>query len=261
MPATRRRAPPSWRSRTSGHDRGGQGPRGAARVGATGPNVPDLPEAIYVNSTIRTPIVPDTVLKDMRARIRIGKADPMLLRREGARRAPQRWSLRGLGSTASLRGRAPHGRGSGQRDQGRPVTAVGLRRHYPDYIATLNERRFDDLPTFVADELVYNDVPVTGRQYRELIEDDVQRIPDLFFDVRRHPFREGAAPFTRYPPSLSSAPPPAQHHKTPTRSCRRTPWGDDFVPAGVGRQVRTRHRMAILLRDKIVSLRSYPAGR
>jgi len=36
----------------------------------------------------------------------------------------------------------------------------------------LNERRFEDLPTFVADELVYNDERMTGRQYRELLEDD-----------------------------------------------------------------------------------------
>lgn len=60
---------------------------------------------------------------------------------------------------------------------------IDLRQHYLNYIATLNERRFEDLPTFVADELVYNDVRITGGQYRELLEDDV-RTTDLHFDVQ-----------------------------------------------------------------------------
>lgn len=48
----------------------------------------------------------------------------------------------------------------------------------------MNERRFEDLPAFAADKLVYNGAPMTGRQYRELLEDDVRRIPDLVFDVQ-----------------------------------------------------------------------------
>jgi steroid delta-isomerase-like uncharacterized protein len=64
------------------------------------------------------------------------------------------------------------------------LSAIDLRRHYRNYIATLNERRFDDLAAFVADELIYNDIPMTTRQYRALIEDDVRRIPDLFFEVQ-----------------------------------------------------------------------------
>ena len=59
-----------------------------------------------------------------------------------------------------------------------------LERHYLRYIDALNERRFDDLPAFVAEELVYNDAPISGGQYRDMLEDDVRRIPDLFFDVR-----------------------------------------------------------------------------
>ena len=62
---------------------------------------------------------------------------------------------------------------------------AGLREHYLDYIATLNERRFADLPAFVADELVYNDRPMTAAGYRRLLEDDVRRIPDLVYDVQR----------------------------------------------------------------------------
>jgi len=64
------------------------------------------------------------------------------------------------------------------------VSMKGLRAHYLAYIATLNERRFEDLTAFVADELVYNGAHLTGGQYRELLEDDVRRIPDLFFDVQ-----------------------------------------------------------------------------
>lgn len=60
-----------------------------------------------------------------------------------------------------------------------------IERHYLDYIAVLNERRFAELAAFVADELVYNDAPMSARQYRRLLEDDVRRIPDLFFDVQR----------------------------------------------------------------------------
>lgn len=64
------------------------------------------------------------------------------------------------------------------------MSAIDLREHYLNYIATLNERRFEDLPAFAADELVYDGAPMTGGQYRELLEDDVRRIPDLFFDVQ-----------------------------------------------------------------------------
>ncbi len=64
------------------------------------------------------------------------------------------------------------------------MSAIDLKVHYSNYIATLNERRFEDLPAFVADELVYNGASLTGQQYREMLEDDVQRIPDLFFDVQ-----------------------------------------------------------------------------
>lgn len=61
---------------------------------------------------------------------------------------------------------------------------IDLREHYAHYIAVLNGRRFDELSTFVGDDLVYNDAPMTGRQYRELLDDDVRRIPDLYFDVQ-----------------------------------------------------------------------------
>jgi steroid delta-isomerase-like uncharacterized protein len=65
------------------------------------------------------------------------------------------------------------------------VSAVDLKNHYLSYIAALNQRRFAALPDFVADELVYNETPMTAGQYRQLLEDDVRRIPDLFFDVQQ----------------------------------------------------------------------------
>jgi len=42
-----------------------------------------------------------------------------------------------------------------------------------------------DLPAFVAEALVYNDAPISAGQYRQLLEHDVRRIPDLFFDVKQ----------------------------------------------------------------------------
>src|ERR1700712_1112707 len=66
-----------------------------------------------------------------------------------------------------------------------PRGGAAMERQYLDYIAALNERRFADLSAFVADELVYNDAPLSARQYRTLLEDDVRKIPDLFFDVQQ----------------------------------------------------------------------------
>ncbi|SHN47239.1 ester cyclase [Cryptosporangium aurantiacum] len=63
------------------------------------------------------------------------------------------------------------------------MSTLDLRSHYTNYIATLNHRRFDDLLTFVCEDLTYNDVSMTSGQYRALLEDDVRRIPDLYFEV------------------------------------------------------------------------------
>ena len=59
-----------------------------------------------------------------------------------------------------------------------------LEDRYRAYLAVLNERRFDDLVDFVHDELTYNGEPMTRRQYRDLIANDVAAIPDLFYDAR-----------------------------------------------------------------------------
>ncbi len=72
------------------------------------------------------------------------------------------------------------------------MSAIDLKGHYLDYIAALNGRRLDELPEFVADRLVYNDAPMTGGQYRELLERDMRTIPDLFFDVQQLVVDSGA---------------------------------------------------------------------
>lgn len=60
-----------------------------------------------------------------------------------------------------------------------------LEQRYSQYIAVLNARRFDDLQGFVADELVYNGEAIGAERYRAMLEEDVRRIPDLFFDVQQ----------------------------------------------------------------------------
>jgi predicted ester cyclase len=63
------------------------------------------------------------------------------------------------------------------------MTTAELEQRYRAYLAALNERRFEDLDQFVHDRLTYNDEPMTRRQYRDLIADDVAAVPDLVFDV------------------------------------------------------------------------------
>jgi predicted ester cyclase len=58
-----------------------------------------------------------------------------------------------------------------------------LRQHYLDYLAVLNDRRFDDLAGFVAGNLTYNGRPTTRLQYQRDREDEAEAIPDLRFNV------------------------------------------------------------------------------
>jgi steroid delta-isomerase-like uncharacterized protein len=59
----------------------------------------------------------------------------------------------------------------------------GLRQHYLDYLAALNEHRFDDLVHFVADDLTYNDRPTTRAQYQSDRQREAETIQDLRYDV------------------------------------------------------------------------------
>jgi predicted ester cyclase len=59
-----------------------------------------------------------------------------------------------------------------------------LEEIYRDYIATLNGRRFDDLDRFVHDRLTYNGEEWTRDQYKVLLAGDLQRIPDLHYEIK-----------------------------------------------------------------------------
>jgi predicted ester cyclase len=59
-----------------------------------------------------------------------------------------------------------------------------LETRYRAYLATLNERRFDDLSHHVHDDLTYNGEPLTRRQYQDLLAADAAAIPDLVYDAR-----------------------------------------------------------------------------
>jgi predicted ester cyclase len=52
---------------------------------------------------------------------------------------------------------------------------------YRDYLACLNERRWDELGEFVADEVSYNGRQLTVHGYRAMLEADTRAIPDLQF--------------------------------------------------------------------------------
>lgn len=54
---------------------------------------------------------------------------------------------------------------------------------YSDYIATLNDRRFDDLKRFVHDRVTYNDESWTREQYAGRLRADAAAIPDLRFEI------------------------------------------------------------------------------
>jgi predicted ester cyclase len=55
---------------------------------------------------------------------------------------------------------------------------------YRDYISALNGRRFDDLDRFVHDRLTYNGEEWAGDRYKALLADDLQKIPDLHYEIQ-----------------------------------------------------------------------------
>ena len=61
------------------------------------------------------------------------------------------------------------------------MTAGDLRVVYRDYLACLNERRWDELGRFVADDVLYNGERVGLDGYRAMLEADTRAIPDLQF--------------------------------------------------------------------------------
>jgi ketosteroid isomerase-like protein len=65
------------------------------------------------------------------------------------------------------------------------MTAETLTDVYHRYLECLNERRWDDLGEFVADDVTHNDRPLGLSGYRAMLEDDVRTIPDLRFVADR----------------------------------------------------------------------------
>ena len=63
------------------------------------------------------------------------------------------------------------------------MIATNLDAVYREYIGSLNARRLDDLDRFVHDTLIYNERPMTRRDYRNLIGDAMAAIPDLHFEI------------------------------------------------------------------------------
>jgi predicted ester cyclase len=57
----------------------------------------------------------------------------------------------------------------------------GLADVYREYLACLNERRWDELGRFVAAEVQYNGEPLGLSGYRAMLEADTFAIPDLQF--------------------------------------------------------------------------------
>ncbi|MFS0901312.1 ester cyclase [Mycolicibacterium litorale] len=52
---------------------------------------------------------------------------------------------------------------------------------YRRYLDCLNDRRWDDLGRFVADDVVYNGERIGLKGYRSMLESDTHAIPDLRF--------------------------------------------------------------------------------
>lgn len=53
---------------------------------------------------------------------------------------------------------------------------------YEQYLTCLNDRRWDDLGRFVADDVTYNGEQVGLTGYRAMLEADTHAIPDLSFE-------------------------------------------------------------------------------
>ena len=61
------------------------------------------------------------------------------------------------------------------------MTPLDLKGIYVDYLDCLNARRWRDLENYVHPDVEYNGQRIGLGGYREMLEEDVQSIPDLFF--------------------------------------------------------------------------------
>jgi len=64
------------------------------------------------------------------------------------------------------------------------MTTVELGRIYRDYIACLNSQDFEKLGRFVHGHVCRNGAALGLDGYRRMLEDDFEKIPDLYFDIQ-----------------------------------------------------------------------------
>lgn len=60
---------------------------------------------------------------------------------------------------------------------------TSLRKHYHDYIACLNGQKWDELGAYVDPEVQHNGRRLGLAGYREMLVNDFEQIPDLFFKI------------------------------------------------------------------------------
>lgn len=61
------------------------------------------------------------------------------------------------------------------------MTPLDLKGIYGDYLDCLNARRWRDLENYVRPDVEHNGQRIGLGGYREMLEEDVRSIPDLFF--------------------------------------------------------------------------------
>lgn len=65
------------------------------------------------------------------------------------------------------------------------MAGLDLEDQYRGYLACLNERRFDDLPTFVHNPVTHNDRTLSIAEFQDLLRRDATEIPDLYYAIER----------------------------------------------------------------------------
>jgi len=64
------------------------------------------------------------------------------------------------------------------------MTETQLADRYRRYVACLNGQDWDNLESFVHENVCYNSKPIGLSGYREMLQGDFRAIPDLFFDIQ-----------------------------------------------------------------------------
>lgn len=64
------------------------------------------------------------------------------------------------------------------------MNTFDLANIYRDYITCLNSQEWENLGSFVQDDVRHNSATLGLSGYRRMLEDNFEQIPDLFFDIR-----------------------------------------------------------------------------